>query len=1602
MRDIKIKNYFFKPFKERSIFERLTRYLIRVFGVIIFLFVFLYLICQLTSVQNWVGLKLKNWIHDKTGNEVQIDNLRWQFADKIYCANIFIADHHQDTLFQAKSLYVNVNILRRLISTSIILDAIEIKDLRLKIVTYPGEDEKNLDRFIKLLIGKKSNTGSKPTNSFDIKSAKLYNAQFSEVNYNTGKSLNLFIDRAETKIRKLDFVNNSYLFDEIFLQRPIIQITTSNTAKPLNSNKSDKKPSINTTKPIAVQIANYKISDGTFNNLIVDSKKIHPKSGIDFLDIVCSSVQLDGKDFKLSGNSYSAKKLNLKLKEKSGFEIKEFKAGDIAITPNESRLFDFKFKTAQTELGDSLKLSYNSYSDFSNLVDDVRFEYNSKSNVISVKDILYLAPLLGNKEIILRNISRSIKIDGSIRGTVNTLRAKNLKISIDNLLNSELNISLKDVTRKEETSMNLEIMKLRTNMASFNKLIPELKLPKKLQNLGDFTFSGQFEGFLTDFVAFGNIETSLGNAFLDMRMNLNNGPKLAEYSGRFDLQKFNFGSWVNDKNLGIVSANGKIKNGKGFSKEDAYAELDGNIELLEYKSYSYRNIVLSGKFKSQVIDGTIKSVDPNATLDFSGKIDLSLSSPTLDFISSIGKLDLKALNLTKTPNVLSGQLTMNLITPDFRDFEGTIKGDNIVWVGSDNRTTAIERIDVVSTNQGNGKNQLLISSNVLDAKLEGRYTLKTLKDVALSYWQSKHQNWYDKFKMPNSTYISNSSLKARVDIKKSQLLNQFLPASVSIPDNTLLLFNCDYQRELYSFEITAPSFKFKDNIFDKIKIAVNSRNNAASDFFVDLGSYKNGKLNLDSIEIKGGLYLDSLDYEISGLEISNSDLSHKLGLKLENSGYRFNFLNDEFKIVNEIWKINPFNSVYLDDKTISASFFQLNNGSKQINLNNALDRGLEFSLLGVDLNIINQVTGYNKVNLKGDVQFYAHVQDAFSLKNFGFSLACDSVFINKDYWGNLAFSAATEDLKSIIYSEFSLENGNSAIQGRGNLKFEDGITTLSINNKLRDVPLKLIQYIIPSGLSNTFGLINGNVKLEGSSKAISMDGLLNIKNAGFKIDYIGEKYFIDNQDVKLKSTIIDATGAIIKDENGNTAEIQGGIVHDHFKNWGYKVKISSPLFRVLNTKREDNDRFYGKGIGAVNLKIDGSFAQTNMYINAKTAKGSQLTIPFGKVAQATQSRFITFENAKTDSIERIRPKIRSDLKGLNLDMDLTCTEETLMNIILDEAEGDNLKAYGRGNIQIVIARSGDFNMYGDYEIQNGEYLFTLLNIVNKPFLINSGSIVRWTGDTIEAEINLTASYKDLYTSPYNFISEYITNDPQAIAEARNVTKVDLSMNLTGRLLQPNIKLDISFPNVSPLLRNYLDNKLRIVRQDQNEMNRQAMALIVTKTFIPPNAGFSGTQYVSSINTVSELLSNQLSGYITDLFSDIIAPDGIISGIDLDIGYNVFETNTINPFQSSEFQLRQRTSLFNDRLEVNIGGNVGTNTNPAITSNTYLAGDVEFTYALTSDNRLKIRFAQRSQPAIQGGRVNRTSLGLSYRREFDTFDELLSEMRKGVINSKKNK
>src|SRR5690606_14853319 len=403
-----------------------------------------------------------------------------------------------------------------------------------------------------------------------------------------------------------------------------------------------------------------------------------------------------------------------------------------------------------------------------------------------------------------------------------------------------------------------------------------------------------------------------------------------------------------------------------------------------------------------------------------------------------------------------------------------------------------------------------------------------------------------------------------------------------------------------------------------------------------------------------------------------------------------------------------------------------------------------------------------------------------------------------------------------------------------------------------------------------------------------------------------------------------------------------------------QIEISAENFMVLNTTAKDNPLYYGLAYGTGSFSFQGPTNNMNIRIDAQTNSGTVINIPLNAAGTITDRDFITFI-VKDSSLGVPR---KNYFQGLTMTMDLTVDPDAEINIFTDLGK---LSGRGEGLLSMNITSLGDFEMFGDYAIQEGEFEFTAQDFINKIFEINQGGSIRWTGNPTEALINLTAIYQ-VRTSvrPLYIAAGRNGTDQRVLAQAE--------MILNGNLLHPDISFGIDFPTDS-----YVKDELQSYLSDANNVNQQALSLIVRRSFAPG----TGTDLTRELNTTvfsagTELAFNQLNNIISQ-----------------SLNLNFVDFN-IRSFNEASASIR----LLNDRLILT--GGVTDRRGELNDFNVFgkdIGSDVEALYLIRKSGNLLFRASNRlnNRNFLNPEEEYVSAVGLVYRQEFDTFGEFFRKL-----------
>jgi hypothetical protein len=487
-------------------------------------------------------------------------------------------------------------------------------------------------------------------------------------------------------------------------------------------------------------------------------------------------------------------------------------------------------------------------------------------------------------------------------------------------------------------------------------------------------------------------------------------------------------------------------------------------------------------------------------------------------------------------------------------------------------------------------------------------------------------------------------------------------------------------------------------------------------------------------------------------------------------------------------------------------------------------------------------------------------------------------------------------------------------------------------------------------------------------------GKVNIKDGKIGIDYTKVDYSI-NQPVEFSDDSIVFRKITLKDRENNTALLDGYITHKMFNHLKYNIRLKTNRLEALKTTAGDNSIFYGDAHCSGDALFAGSGDKLKLDLNLRTLEGTQIVIPLETPASVAENDFIRFITPDT-LLNKIPALVKKEESGtFDMNMNLIATPAAKIQILFNSTLADAITGQGNGNFRMVYDHLGNFNMYGNYTIYKGDYLFTLQNVIGKKFKLEEGGTITWNGDPYEAIVDLNAVY-NLKASIKNLLVDSYKN------ESSGRIPVECKINLSHKLLNPVLKFDILFPTADERTRDELQQFI----STQDDVNRQMLTLMLLGQFYTPeyirgrNDNQSNTGSLVGATT-SEMLSNQLSNWLSQISTNF------------DVGFNYRPGDQVNTNQM-EFALS--TQIFDDRVTIN--GNIGNNSSLQNNNTNSVVGEIEVFIKLIKSGKLELKMYNRANTDITYDTAPyKQGVGFSYRESFNSFKDLFNQPRRKKLS-----
>lgn len=547
---------------------------------------------------------------------------------------------------------------------------------------------------------------------------------------------------------------------------------------------------------------------------------------------------------------------------------------------------------------------------------------------------------------------------------------------------------------------------------------------------------------------------------------------------------------------------------------------------------------------------------------------------------------------------------------------------------------------------------------------------------------------------------------------------------------------------------------------------------------------------------------------------------------------------------------------------------------------------------------------------------------------------------------------------------------------------------LDFKININKIGAKTVEAFSFGQLKNARGNLSGLLNLKGEPGKPVLDGTIKFDTVSFSLSQLGAVYRIQNQSMVFKNSVISFNKFLIADSLGQNMTVNGNLSLQNIPNFNYKLNIDTKNFMVLNGSRKDNDFFYGKGFVDANLNIQGVGTKPAIEGNVKVKDGSDITVllPDREIDKAETDGIVEFVNFKNPSA--VVTKVDSNTVSPTFDfveevsLNIEVDDKSQLTIIVDELNGDNIKVKGNAQLNTGITPSGQPYVLGLYELTSGSYDLSF-QFLKKEFAIKKGSNLLWTGDPMQAQVDITAVYNIEAEVPKAVASDKSTN--------KTKTPLEVQLKMSGNLSSPVIDFKVVVAENAPsdiASEIEKDGYLKTLEQNPVEMNKQVFALLVLNKFL----GEQSSDFFSGINpeaiarqSVSKLLTDQLN---------LLAGD-LIKGIKLDFNLNSTAMNTDAGNKArTDLNVGLSKAFLNDRLKIAVGRNFQLeNTTGSAASSNEIVDNISLNYNLSKDGRYLFSAYRKNQyQAILDGFVVETGVAFTLTLDYAYFKELFEKKK----------
>ncbi|MBV6654418.1 MAG: hypothetical protein KI786_11710, partial [Mameliella sp.] len=1031
-----------KQATKRSWPRRLWLWANRLAISVLLFFVIVAGVLQIPAVQNYLAQKVTTALSEAMKTTVSIDRLHISFLDKLVLEDFYVEDLASgDTAVFSKYLYADFSLNPfAYMQRGLVIEDLALDSATVNIRKAADDDYNNLQVLLGRLLSPDTTAvkGEKKPFYLDVQGLTLSKVRFLKEDKAKGQNMDIYLAEGSAVFDEFSLNDRTLHAESVILEGPYVRIDEYDFVVWPPDTVQAPRPDPEFVDPFFATVGEFVLKDGKFSlhNWRNDPENAGPVDQLNYQHMDVFDINIGINEFSFCSDSldFSGQVKEFNLRDLSGFVLEDLTVENGRVWNRGLELYDLQLKTPYSDIGDTLIFHYDTYEAFKSFPEEVEMEAHLNNASVTLKDIMVFAPKLKSNAFFWGNRDRKLYVDGLVTGTVNDLDAEDMYLALENRrLVAKGNLRTRDLTYPDFRTINLQLDELRTNMTALRQLFPKFRPPESFDRLGWLYFSGRFDVFFSDYIAYGSLNSALGRAEMDMKIrNLTGNRTEASYSGSLSLIDFDMGGFTENADLGLVNFSTSVRNGKGLTAETATADLSAQVESFIFKGYEYTNANLTGLIKKNQFSGDFLIQDENIDFSFNGQVDMTGDVPRFNFFASVNQLSLLPLNLSKKDIDLSGDIGLNLQNSTLSELEGRGRVQQVEILHRGIDTINVDSVAFTSLFEPGGRKRFSIKSDLIVGDLVGQFDILDLGPALLDYLERNHNGFFERLGMK----------KARRLPKENQFIYDF---EIIDTKGILALFEpklgplqgvnmngyFDNRLDSIIINLKVPRFSFGNFALNDAGLYARLVDSVGSINFRVEEPVLNNKTHLAPVHVLADLDHDTLDlglaYQVEGMSmLDNLNLNAELYL-LDSVNFQLRFRQSNLVLLQKLWEIEPDNYITFRKGFVQADHFRLKNQDRVIELQSKGEKGIELSLSNIDFSFIDEIWDYNELDFSGPFNLTASVDDVFKMEGITATVMADTFWVNDDDWGALRLDANAESLKDRFEGYLAITKDTSQI-----------------------------------------------------------------------------------------------------------------------------------------------------------------------------------------------------------------------------------------------------------------------------------------------------------------------------------------------------------------------------------------------------------------------------------------------------------------------------------------------------------------------------------------------------------------------------------------------